>query len=111
MKLIYELIEPPLIIQIARAITHIAPHVHVTRAHCLAAGSTILSLPCTIVFRYLHTSTAANGQNKIFLFIVIVFLMVIWDYSHQKEYKSNAKCLFALLTRKRPVFYKKIVPL
>ena len=32
-----------------------------------------------------------NGQNNVFLFIVIVFLMVIWVYSHQKEYKSNEK--------------------
>jgi hypothetical protein len=24
-------------------------------------------------------------------FIVVTVLMVIWDYSHQKEYKSNEK--------------------
>ena len=29
-----------------------------------------------------------NRQNKNFLIIVICF-WVIWDYSHQKEYKSN----------------------
>lgn len=29
-----------------------------------------------------------NRQNKNFLIIVICF-SVIWDYSHQKEYKSN----------------------
>ena len=40
------------------------------------------------------------------------FLMVIWDFPIKKNTKVTKNTrLFALLTRKRPVFRKKIVPL
>ena len=44
----------------------------------------------TIIPRYLHIPHTPDAINDNRFFVVTV-LMVIWDYSHQKEYKSNEK--------------------